>query len=142
MFKVGTSSSKLRKPPPENLSRIIGEKILSDFGFSVPLVLRASNELNRIVDDNPFLKEKGIDRSKLHITFLSELPARADLGKLDALNENPDQFSIRGREVYLYCPDGYGRTKLSNAAFERLLSVNATTRNWRTVNTLVEMSLE
>jgi uncharacterized protein (DUF1697 family) len=58
------------------------------------------------------------------------------------LNENPGQFSIKGLEVHLYCPGGYGRTKLSNTAFERLLSVNATTRNWRTVNTLVEMSLE
>lgn len=42
--------------------------------------------------------------------------------------------------VYLWCPDGYGRTKLGNSLFERELDVVATTRNWRTVSKLVEMS--
>jgi len=70
------------------------------------------------------------------------LPAKAALGKLDALNVLPDQFRVKGREIYLYCPNGYGRTKLSNVAFEKLLSLEATTRNWKTVNTLAEMSSE
>ena len=96
--------------------------------------------MKKIVGDNPFVKEEGIDRSKLHVTFLSAFPNKAALGKLDALNAQPDQFHINGREVYLYCPNGYGRTKLSNAIFERLLSVEATTRNWKTVNSLVELS--
>jgi len=130
------------KTSTTSLSRKIREKILSDYGFSVPTILRTSSEMNKIVSDNPFLREKEIDRSKLHVTFLSEPPAKAALGKLDSLNGDPDQFRIRNREVYLYCPNGYGRTKLSNSAFEKLLSVEATTRNWRTVNTLVEMSSE
>jgi len=130
------------KTSPSVLSKSIEEEILSDFGFSVLLVLRLWDEMKRIADDNPFLKDRGIDHSKLHITFLSDLPAKAALGKLDSLNAVPDQFRIRGREVYLYCPNGYGRTRLSNATFEKLLSVQATTRNWKTVKTLVEMSLE
>ena len=128
------------KTSAEDLSTIIGEKIRSDFGFSVPLILRTSVEMKKIVNDNPFVKEKGIDHSRLLVTFLSELPEKSVLGKLDSLNRDPDQFRIKNREVYLYCPDGYGRTKLSNSAFEKLLSVEATTRNWKTVNTLVEMS--
>ena len=130
------------KTPSDNLSKNIGDRILNDFGFSVPLVLRSSDEMKKIANDNPFLQERGIDHSKLHITFLSELPAKTALGKLEALNEAPDKFRIKGREVYLYCPSGYGRTRLSNATFEKLLSVKATTRNWKTVKTLVEMSSE
>lgn len=42
--------------------------------------------------------------------------------------------------VYLYLPHGYGRTKLSNAYFERALKTSATTRNWRTVLALVDLS--
>jgi len=126
----------------DNLSKNVGEKILSDFGFSVPLVLRTSDEMKKIVGDNPFVKEEGIDRSKLHVTFLSAFPNKAALGKLDALNVLPDQFRVKGREIYLYCPNGYGRTKLSNVAFEKLLSLEATTRNWKTINTLAEMSSE
>jgi uncharacterized protein (DUF1697 family) len=123
-----------------SLSKEIGKRILTDHGFSVPLVLRTSGEMKQIVRDNPFLKERGIDDSKLHVTFLSALPAKAALGKLDSLNGNPDQFRIKDHEVYLYCSNGYGRTKLSNSAFEKLLSVDATTRNWKTVNTLVKIS--
>lgn len=124
------------------LSKNIEGNILSDFGFSVPMVLRTSDEMKKIVGDNPFLKEGGIDRSKLHVTFLSTLPAEAALENLDGLNAAPDRFRIKGREVYLYCPNGYGRTKLSNTALEKLLSIVATTRNWKTVNKLVGMSSE
>ena len=133
IFQASKTSSDI-------LSKSIEGKILSNFGFSVPLVLRSSDEMKKIANDNPFLTDRGIDHSKLHITFLSELPAKAVLGKLNALNAVPDQFRIKGREVYLYCPNGYGRSKLSNASFEKLLSVQATTRNWKTVKTLVEMS--
>ena len=130
------------KASSNRLSKTIGEKILSDFGFSVPVVLRTSDEMKKIVNDNSFANEKGIDHSKMHVTFLSELPTKDALDLLDGLNAFPDQFRVTGREVYLYCPNGYGRTKLSNTAFERLLGVEATTRNWRTVNALVEMSSE
>jgi uncharacterized protein (DUF1697 family) len=130
------------KTSPDNLSRLIGEKILDDFGFSVPLIVRSSGEMEKIVSDNPFLEERGIDRSRLHVSFLSTLPAEAGLGKLDALDALPDRFSVKGREVYLHCPNGYGRTKLSNNALEKLLSVEATTRNWKTMIALVGMSSE
>jgi uncharacterized protein (DUF1697 family) len=130
------------KGSSNSLSERIEEKILGDFGFSVPVVLRPLDGMRKIVSDNPFLREKGIDPSKLHVTFLSKLPVDAGLGKLDALNATPNQFRIKGREIYLYCPNGYGRTKLSNLTFEKLLAVHATTRNWRTVKTLVEMSSE
>jgi uncharacterized protein (DUF1697 family) len=58
------------------------------------------------------------------------------------LNGDADQFDVRNREVYLYCPNGYGRTKLSNTAIKKLLSVEATTKNWKTVNGQAEMSSE
>jgi len=130
------------KTSTTSLSKKISEKILSDYGFSVPLILRTSSEMNKIVRNNPFLKEKEIDRSKLHVTFLSYPPTKAALVKLDALNERPDEFRVKEREVYLYCPYGNGRTKLSNNAFEKLLTVEATTRNWKTVNALAEMCSE
>ncbi len=128
------------KDSSNSFSGRIREKILDEYGFSVPLILRTSGEMKKIVSDNPFLKKVEIDRSKLHVTFLSELPAKAALGRLNALNGDPDQFRVKDREVYLYCPNGYGRTKLSNNAVEKLLAVEATTRNWKTANTLAELS--
>jgi uncharacterized protein (DUF1697 family) len=128
------------KTSPDNLSKIIGKKILSDFGFPVSVVLRTSDELKKVRDDNPFLDEKSVDHSKLHVTFLSEAPAGAAAAKLDSLSGASDEFRVKSREIYLYCPSGYRRTKLSNNAVEKVLSVKATTRNWKTVNALVKTS--
>jgi uncharacterized protein (DUF1697 family) len=52
----------------------------------------------------------------------------------------PDEFRIAGREVYLLCPNGYGKTKLNNTLWERKLKVGATTRNWNTVTKLLELA--
>ena len=122
------------------LSEKIEQRILRDFGFSVPVFLRTAKELEEIIKDNPFLKGTDIDHSKLHITFLSDAAPKTALEALQPLAAKTEQFRVIGRQVYLYCPDGYGRTKLSNTAIERKLSVGATTRNWRTVNTLLAMT--
>lgn len=125
---------------PSLLSKRISEAILRDVGFSVPVLVKTRREMGIVIKRNPFLKEHGIDRSKLHVTFLSTVVSKSALGNLDGLSTTPDRFSLRGREIYLYCPGGYGKTKLSNAAFEKALSVSATTRNWNTVTTLFEMA--
>ncbi|HEY2921421.1 MAG TPA: DUF1697 domain-containing protein, partial [Candidatus Binatia bacterium] len=71
---------------------------------------------------------------------LSDAPPKTAANVLEALATGRERLRILNREIYLYCPDGYGNTKLSNNAIEKKLSVVATTRNWRTVNTLLEMS--
>jgi len=122
------------------LSGRIEDRILRDFGFAVPVFVKTWQEMKDIISRNPFVREKEIDRSKLHVTFLSEAPAAAAVKNLGALAAKSERFRVLNQEVYLYCPDGYGKTKLSNNSIERKLSVIATTRNWKTVNALLEMS--
>jgi uncharacterized protein (DUF1697 family) len=131
-----------KRTSSDDLTEIITTKISRDFGFPIPVVLRTSDEIGKIAGDNPFLNERGLDHSKLHVTFLSALPARDAKERIDGLNARPDQFCVRGREIYLYCPNGYGRSKLSNNALEKALSTGATTRNWKTVSTLSRISSE
>ncbi len=123
-----------------NLSKKIEQKIMRDYGFSVPVFLMTSKKLEETVKRCPFLKATNIDHSKLHVTFLSDDPPETALEQLQPSDVKPEQLGIVGREIYLYCPDGYGRTKLSNTAIEKQLSVRATTRNWNTVNTLLAMT--
>jgi len=73
------------------------------------------------------------------VTFLSEKPPSIPVADLNSAKSSAEDFLLSGKEVYLFCPNGYGVTKLSNSFFERKLKVSATTRNWRTVNTLLEM---
>ncbi len=124
---------------PAVLSKRIGESILDSFGIETPVIIRTSNEVENVVANNPFLKEKDVDSSKLHVTFLSERAQKNSLKRLEELATSQDRFYAASREIYLYCPGGYGRTKLSNNAIEKALSVTATTRNWKTTNALFEM---
>jgi len=118
-----------REKAAARLSEEIAKRIHGDFGFPVAVLLKTSAELQRIIDENPFLHQVGIDQSKLHVTFLSAPAPKTAGTHLDALAVKPEQFHIHGREIYLYCPNGYGRTKLSNSAIEKKLGVEATTRN-------------
>ena len=114
----------------------IKNAIFRKYGFEVPVIVRTLEEMNRTVKMNPFLNEKNVDEEKLHVTLLSELPAK-DLAL--AVSENdflPDRFVIKGKDIYLFCPNGYGNTKISNNFFEKKLKVIATTRNWKTIKKL------
>jgi uncharacterized protein (DUF1697 family) len=124
---------------PAKLCETIEAKIQSEFGLSVSVISRTREEMHDTIQNNPFLKEDGVDPSHLHVTFLASVPAVA-LEKLDLLRAEPDRFRCRGREVYLHCCHGYGSTKLSNQAIEKALAIRATTRNWKTVNQVYQMA--
>jgi uncharacterized protein (DUF1697 family) len=76
----------------------------------------------------------------MHVTFLAELPEEKYFEAIRKFDYPPERFEIVGKDIFLYCPNGYGTSKLSNSFFENKLKVSATTRNWRTVNTLVEIA--
>jgi len=124
---------------PATVSKRIGETIHDSLGFDTTVIIRTAEKMRDVITNNPFLKEKDIDSSKLHITFLSETAQKASLKNLETLSLGLDRFYAAPHEIYLYCPRGYGRTKLSNNAVEKALSVRATTRNWKTTNTLFGM---
>lgn len=138
----GNAIFKTTKKSPLALSKRIEERILADFGFAVPVITKTREEVGRTIDANPFLKERGTDLSKLHVTFLSQAPLEAALKKLTAVDAGLDKFRHSGEAIYLHCSNGYSDTKLSNNFIEKTLAVRATTRNWKTVNKLYEMALE
>jgi uncharacterized protein (DUF1697 family) len=129
-----------KMPDHKMISGTIEKKIREQFGFDVPVIVRSQPEMQIAVDNNPLIKEKDIDSEKLHITFLESSPDKDKLDKIHTFHFEPDRFIIAGRNVYLYCPDGYGRTKLNNTFFENKLKVRATTRNWRTVKELLRIA--
>jgi uncharacterized protein (DUF1697 family) len=123
-----------------DLAAIIGKKIQDKYKFEVPILVRKVEEIKHVSETNPFLKEKGIDKEKLHVTFLREAPSKTNLDAIKKIDHSPDRHIVIDREVFLYCPGGYGNTKLSNSFFESKLKVQATTRNWKTINKLVELA--
>ena len=123
----------------EDISSVINASILSSFGYRIPVVTRTARDFQEIVRANPFL-EAGAEADKLHVMFLAELPDSANVDALDPDRSPGDEFAVQGREIYLYCPNGVARTKLTNSYFDSRLSTTSTTRNWRTVQRLLELA--
>ena len=131
-----------RKVSTATLSRKIEAKILQDFGFSVAVISRTQDEMEKTIQNNPFLKKSGIDLEKLHVVFLSEAPELAALQKMLALVSAPDLAHCVGKEIYFYLPNGVSQSSMWRTPWERTLAVVPTMRNWKTVNSVYRMCLD
>lgn len=121
-----------------DLGAVVRAGIEARFGLKVPVIVRSAEELLEAGAGNPLLKA-GVDEAWLHVMFLEDEPTAAMVAGLDAKRSTPDEFVVRGREVYLHLPNGAAKTKLTNAYFDAKLKTVGTQRNWRTVMTLTEM---
>lgn len=121
------------------LAQKIEQAILKKYNFEVPVIIRSVKEWNIVTKNNPFIAPT-IEEGKLYVTFLNREPDKILLDSINKLDFTPEQFKITGKEIYLYCPNGYGNTKLSNNFFEKKLKTQATTRNWNTVLKLLELT--
>ena len=115
----------------------IEHELAKAFGVTSKVLLRTPGELRRIARANPFAGRED-DPRRLLVVFLSRRPGT--VSKLDPDRSPRDEFSLRGREIYLHLPNGFGRSKLTVAYFEQALGVEATARNWQTVLKLVDLS--
>lgn len=126
-----------------DLKAMIEKAIEEKYKFHVPVEIRTNREFANIVKSCPYdsiyLAEDG---TKVLVTFLSSNPTRAKVADVMKYVFAPEKLVIRGKEVYLYCPNGYGKSKLSNTFLENKLGIEATTRNWKSIHKLYELSIE
>jgi len=131
---VFTATTKVAADLPAALAR----RIERAHGFRSPVVMRSAKELERAHAKNPYFDQKA-DTTPLHVMFLADAPAKKSVATLDPARSKPDRFQVVGREIYLHCPNGIGRSKLTNDYFDKTLGTVSTCRNWRTVETLLEL---
>ena len=129
------NSDKTNSELENDLERAITDK----YGFDVPVIVRAEIELKNSISNNPFF-EKGADIKQLHLTFLKEKPNKENIEKILTFNYEPDKFKIDDKDAFIFCAGKYHESKLTNNFFEKQLKVGATTRNWKTVMKLSELS--
>ncbi len=120
------------------LSKKIGDAIERKFGFRPEVMLRTADEMRSVVAANPFQKRNDIDNSKFAVSFLLSEPSREIKDKLNS-TEKVEELHFRGRELYIYFPNGQGRSDLA-PILQRVLKKTATARNWNTVLKLLEMA--
>jgi uncharacterized protein (DUF1697 family) len=122
------------------LAKQIENAIEHSFGFRPSVMLRTASELREVIARNPFAKRAGIEPGKLLVSFLGSAPSSADREAALQIKIYPEELRIDGRELYIYFPNGQGRSKLPIARIERTLKTSGTGRNWNSVTKLLEMA--
>ncbi len=112
----------------------IKEAITTKFGYDVPVLARTSEEWKNTLENYPFSQE---NEKIVGFAFLDRVTKESVI-QVKGINE--DEYKIVNDVVYLYCPSGFGKTKLTNNAIEKKLQVTATTRNLKTTIKLLELA--
>ena len=140
-IQSGNVVFRAAEPVASRVAGVIAKAVSDRLGFRAPVVMRTAAELRAVARSNPFLRP-GTETDALHVMFLADRPAPEKVAGLDLQRSLPDRFEVRGREVFLHCPNGVGRTRLTNDYFDTKLATTSTMRNWRTVLKLVAMTGE
>ena len=112
----------------------IKDGIFTKFGYDVPVIARTIPEWEKAIENYPF----PLDNEK--IVAFSFLDKATEIEKIEFKNIGEDQYKIDKNVVYIYCPNGFGKSKITNNLFEKKLKVIATTRNFRTTMKLLELA--
>jgi uncharacterized protein (DUF1697 family) len=127
----------------ESLAAELGQAIEEHFGFPVDVIVRDHAYLAAVVEACPFPAAE-LEAKQLHVTYLSAPVDPARFAEIDREAYLPEEFRLGERELYLYVPQGLGRSKLAETLSRPRLNKDliATTRNWNTAVKLVELTAE
>jgi uncharacterized protein (DUF1697 family) len=130
---------------PDNLSEAeltikIEVAIRREFKYNIPVINRTLEELRAVLSLNPFAGEENFNPERLAVIFLYEMPSESQIEKLNGINYPPDKFVIAGKEIYIYCPNGFGKSKIYTGFFENKMKATGTGRNWNTINALIKIA--
>lgn len=125
----------------ESLAVELASAIEKHFGFAVDVIVRDHAYLRAIVDNCPFPAAE-LEGKQLHVTYCSAPVEAERFAEIDRAAYLPEEFRLGDRAVYLYAPNGLGRSKLAEILSRPRLNKGliATSRNWNTVVKLVEMT--
>ncbi|QNJ97151.1 hypothetical protein ALE3EI_0573 [Constantimarinum furrinae] len=115
----------------------ISEAIEEAYGWDVPVLVKTSDEIKAILDECPFPKEK---KESAYFMLLFKQPVKEDIERLKTFQFQDEEFVLSPKCIYFYSAVDPGKSKLNNNFFEKKLKVTATTRNFRTLQKLVELS--
>lgn len=124
------------------LATRIGDAVEIAFKFRPAVVLRTVEELRQAVAANPFASSRKLEPGKILVTFLADQPSSDARARLAAFRSYPEEIHLKGRELYIYFPNGAGRSKLPWSQVEKLLKVTGTARNWNSVMAMLAIAEE
>lgn len=124
----------------KELKKTIEKAIEDKYCFSVYVDVRDKDEFLETFEAHPFknmtLEEDG---AKILVTFIEDNPNQEKIDLLRSKAHPTEKIIFGNRAFYMHCPNGYGKTKLSNAFIENKLKLRATTRNLKSVAKLCDL---
>ena len=124
---------------PSDIQKKIEEAIQKQYEFFVPVLIKTSEIIEEILKANPYKKEAELEPNRVLVSLLQETPDLQNIQALNSLEYPPDRFKYSDKAIYLHCPNGAGKSKLSNNLFETKLKVKATTRNIQTLTKILAL---
>ena len=124
------------------LSMQIEAGIYKTAGFRPDAILRTTADLQTLVAANPFACRDAIEPSKLGVVFLKAAPGPEARESLRAMKTDPEELRIGERDLYIYFPNGMGKSRLQMKSVDKLLGTTGSVRNWNTVTSLLKMAQE
>ncbi|HEV2468457.1 MAG TPA: DUF1697 domain-containing protein [Candidatus Sulfotelmatobacter sp.] len=124
------------------LAKRIQDAIARKFACRPEVILRTVEEMRSAIAASPFAKRKEIEPSKLLVTFLAADPPNEALAAIENLKSHPEEIHLKGREMYIYFPNGIAASKLPWSQVEKHLKVTGTARNWNSVTKMLEIAEE
>lgn len=123
------------------LAKKIQNAIEGKFGFRAEVILRTKDELRKAIAASPFAR-RDLEPGKILVTFLTAEPGPQAQATLLSLKFHPEELHLKGRELYIYFPDGAGQSKLPWSSIAKLLKTTGTARNWNSVTRMLAMAEE
>ncbi|WP_196889371.1 DUF1697 domain-containing protein [Aureivirga sp. CE67] len=129
------TTEKNEKETADSIEKIIE----NEYGFEVKVILRNIEEWIKTIDEIPF---EPIELNKTFVAILDEIPSQDKVQVFKEIQFKSEEWNLVENRMYFKTPDGAGKSKLSNNLIENKLKVGATTRNWKTILKLQELSLD
>lgn len=122
------------------MAKKIGTAIQKQFGTQPEVIIRTIEEMKAVVAANPFANRASIEPAKLHVSFYANAPGPGEREKMAAIT-CPEELHLVGRDLYVYFPEGAGRSKLP-PVLNRAVKIPTTARNWNSVTKMLEIALQ
>jgi uncharacterized protein (DUF1697 family) len=126
----------------KRLATTIEQAMEKTLKFRPAVIVRTLDELRQAIAATPFDSSRKLEPGKILVTFLANQPPAEAAAGLARFKSHPEEIHLKGRELYIYFPNGAGRSKLPWSQVEKLLKVTGTARNWNSVMAMLAIAEE
>lgn len=113
--------------------------LFKSYGFKITTIVKQLHDLEKAIDENPFLKDVSKDQTCIYFAFFKGILEVENIIKLQQKLLLPEEYVITKNTIHFYVPKGYGKSKMNNNYFESVLKTKSTSRNLKTVMRLIDL---